>query len=483
MSDSTAKSEEEHTPPRAFMSYCWDNEVTALTLAEELRENGIDVILDKWHLKEGQDLNKFMEAHCVGESSADFILVLCSPEYTSKANKREGGVGKETLILAPDVYENANQEHVLPIIIARDELGNVCRPIYLRDRFYFDLSDQTTYGTEFAKLVMRLYGQQVHTPPKLGKPPAYILHPEQHSISLSAPILQLKGATGTRAKRTALGEFGEELSKALRELGQSTVPANQRSTGEKVFTEWEKTLSMRKAFTDLLRFLMLMEHVYNDALTPYPAQWKSEVIRIFMWELFILSVAFLKSYKDYDVLTSLLTYPYTHKSGYTQSHVESFCMFYMRSQLLEDEYRLDYVMDENNPKVRPAYMAAYEMCIHRAANDTAWESKQRIAQADTFLYQIATAQLAARTGAEEQRGGWYPMCYRYLADEQELDWPRLVSKKHCLKLLTLFGCESIEQLRDVIRRCVALPYEGYPYLDRPPIISEAIPVERIGTQA
>ena len=50
--------------PKLFTSYSWtnqDHEKLVINLATELVENGVDVILDKWHLKEGQDAHSFME--------------------------------------------------------------------------------------------------------------------------------------------------------------------------------------------------------------------------------------------------------------------------------------------------------------------------------------------------------------------------------------------------------------------------------------
>ncbi len=52
----------EHT--KLFISYSWstpDHEDWVLNLAMELRESGVDVILDKWDLKEGHDAFAFME--------------------------------------------------------------------------------------------------------------------------------------------------------------------------------------------------------------------------------------------------------------------------------------------------------------------------------------------------------------------------------------------------------------------------------------
>jgi hypothetical protein len=52
------------TSPKLFISYSWSNpehEQFVLDIATELVESGIDVILDKWDLKEGHDSYAFME--------------------------------------------------------------------------------------------------------------------------------------------------------------------------------------------------------------------------------------------------------------------------------------------------------------------------------------------------------------------------------------------------------------------------------------
>jgi len=44
--------------PRTFISYSWsspEHEARVLQLATELEESGVDVILDKWDLREGAD--------------------------------------------------------------------------------------------------------------------------------------------------------------------------------------------------------------------------------------------------------------------------------------------------------------------------------------------------------------------------------------------------------------------------------------------
>ena len=52
---------QEDRVPKIFISYSWSSDWLVVPLAERLVSHGIDVVLDKWDLKEGQDKYAFME--------------------------------------------------------------------------------------------------------------------------------------------------------------------------------------------------------------------------------------------------------------------------------------------------------------------------------------------------------------------------------------------------------------------------------------
>lgn len=88
--------------PKVFISYSWStptHERWVLDLAEELIESGINVILDKWDLKPGQDSIDFME-QMVKDPSIDKVLIISDKGYAEKADNRSGGVGTETQIIS-----------------------------------------------------------------------------------------------------------------------------------------------------------------------------------------------------------------------------------------------------------------------------------------------------------------------------------------------------------------------------------------------
>jgi hypothetical protein len=71
-----------------FISYCWtspEHEKWVHDLALRLMEtDGIDVKLDKWDLKPGQDKFAFMES-MVNDNSIDKVLIICDKGYKEKA--------------------------------------------------------------------------------------------------------------------------------------------------------------------------------------------------------------------------------------------------------------------------------------------------------------------------------------------------------------------------------------------------------------
>jgi hypothetical protein len=80
--------------PKAFISYSWssqEHEKWVLDLATQLRENGVDVTIDKWDLKEGHDAIKFMEK-MVTDPEIKKVIIVLDRTYADKADGRKGGV-------------------------------------------------------------------------------------------------------------------------------------------------------------------------------------------------------------------------------------------------------------------------------------------------------------------------------------------------------------------------------------------------------
>lgn len=128
--------------PQVFISFSWttkEYQQKVIDLASRMRHDGVDVKLDVWDLKDGQDKYVYME-QCVTNPEIDKVLILSDKLYAEKADNRKGGVGEETTIISPDVYGNADQQKFIPVIMERDPEGRVYLPAYIKSRMYRDLS-------------------------------------------------------------------------------------------------------------------------------------------------------------------------------------------------------------------------------------------------------------------------------------------------------------------------------------------------------
>src|ERR1700680_2275086 len=141
--------------PKLFISYSWsspDHEKGVLTFAEELISQSINVVLDKGDLKPGHDANAFMET-MVTDRHVTKVVLVCDKQYAEKSNKRSGGAGTEAQIITPELYAKREQDKFVAVIRERDDDAKAYLPAYYGSRIYFDLSNPSTYATEFENLV------------------------------------------------------------------------------------------------------------------------------------------------------------------------------------------------------------------------------------------------------------------------------------------------------------------------------------------
>lgn len=154
--------------PIVFISYSHDNEqlkTWILELAEFLRENGVDVILDQWDVQLGADLPKFMEH---GLNSSQRVLVICTDNYVAKANAGTGGVGYEKRIVTAELLKDQDQRRFIPII--KNVAGPRKMPTFMGAALYLDFSIGADEAIRRQELLRDLHDALPVKPP-LGKNP------------------------------------------------------------------------------------------------------------------------------------------------------------------------------------------------------------------------------------------------------------------------------------------------------------------------
>lgn len=163
--------------PKIFISYCWTNSEyinKVVEFAQRLRSDGIDVVLDQFAMKLGNDTNNFMEK-CVNDSSITNVLILLSPDYKTKADLRKGGAGIETQIISGEVYSNVENTKFIPILFEkRGEDTDACIPTYLKQRRWLDMSEDSNFEERYVELVKTLYGRERFIQIPLGSKPEWV---------------------------------------------------------------------------------------------------------------------------------------------------------------------------------------------------------------------------------------------------------------------------------------------------------------------
>lgn len=154
-----------------FISYSWDDETHkewVRALAERLRRDGIDIILDRWATVPGDQLPAFMERSI---RDNQFIVIVCRPRYKSRSDTREGGVGYEGDIMTAEVMTQHNHRKFIPVLRSGTWLQS--SPSWLAGKYYIDLSGNPYSERSYEDLARTLLGTRETAPP-LGGPMASI---------------------------------------------------------------------------------------------------------------------------------------------------------------------------------------------------------------------------------------------------------------------------------------------------------------------
>ena len=162
-----ADTEAARPTPKAFISYSWESDLHkewVRTLATRLREDGVDVTLDQWHLQPGDQLPLFMERSA---RENDYVLIVCTPHYADRSNRRVGGVGYEGDIFTAEALNTRNERKFIPIYRA-GTTWQTAAPTWLAGKYRIDLRGEPFSDDQYHDLLTTLHGTRPAAPP-LGR--------------------------------------------------------------------------------------------------------------------------------------------------------------------------------------------------------------------------------------------------------------------------------------------------------------------------
>lgn len=144
--------------PLVFISYSWDSEEHRLWvkgLADMLLSEGVAVLIDQYDLNPGDRLTTFMEKSI---TDCDRALIICTPQYKSKADERLAGVGYESNIITADILQKHNDLKYIPII--RSGNFDSAMPTYMSGKLAVDLRESNSrYNDSVQDLLATIRGE------------------------------------------------------------------------------------------------------------------------------------------------------------------------------------------------------------------------------------------------------------------------------------------------------------------------------------
>ena len=440
--------------PVVFISYSWTSkeyQQKVIELASRIRHDSVDVKLDVWDLKSGQDKYVYME-QCVTNPDIDKVLILSDKLYAEKADQRKGGVGDETTIISAEVYGSAEQQKFIPVVMERDENGKKYLPTYLKSRMYRDLSGDN-YEEEYLQILRLIYDVPEYRKPALGKRPKWLT--EDTPDDLFGLKEEIKGI---KSDGSNVREFIDAYIESLKKFYVKDIQKDVYLKSFKDLKAYRDVfLDHLKAFSSSISFGILLaeefEQLNNSLLDintfePESRSYKErdfDLFRVHVWELFVCAVTFMLHYSMFKNIHDLLAHTYFLKISPLSGNNEpiSYAAFRHHSEMLEDIIK---------PQMEGELSRKYTLLGHFMNTEREYlpiYSHTSISNADLFLYQIYNALEIEEISPWYH---WFPILYIY-ADESNSMWKKLISKSFCKKILPLFGVQSIEEMKALVSKC------------------------------
>ncbi|WP_342423110.1 SEFIR domain-containing protein [Paenibacillus sp. FSL E2-0178] len=442
-------------PPKVFISYSWttpEHEAWVYELAQRLMvSDGVDVKLDKWDLKEGNDKFAFME-RMVTSTEIDKVLIICDKGYQEKANENKGGVGTEKLLITPEVFESVEQTKFLPIVAERDETGKEYLPNFIKSRIYIDLSQEEKFEQNYEQLIRSIYNAPLYKKPSLGTRPTFLDEEETNTYRTTNIIRQLNNAIDSNPRRVKglLRNFSDAYIDELDQLRLSYEDFKDNIQDEVIVEKINESLPLRDNFINIVKiisdnesfdvewFVDIFERLqpftfFNGTGTFYEIQF--DQYNFLIHELFIYTVAILLKNDDFDSLSYILNTQYYVQ---TRNH---------------DEKEINYLrfrhypasLEQRNTRLELRKVSLHALLYIERLNEKVI-SKSEFTESDLFLHYYSSVLF------KDLYYSWFPVTYIYREREgySLKFFVKLKSKRRAEKVAPLFNKTTVEELRTLL---------------------------------
>lgn len=444
--------------PRVFISYSWtsrEHQQWVLDLATQLRENGVDIIIDKWDLKEGNDAIAFME-RMITDPDIRKVIVVLDCGYSEKADSKKGGVGAESQIISPEVYAKTDQNKFVGVISELDADGKPFLPAFYKSRIYIDLSSSDLYGTNFDQLLRWIFDRPAFPKPPLGKAPEFlsetvVLLPTRTRARRAIDLLR----AGVPAANGAVDEYFSLLAESFENLRLKR--SEEIPFDDQVIESIGAFVPYRDEFIEVIfaivRFgsddTIELVHRLFEKVIPYLDRPKSvnpwseddfDNFRFIIHEMFLYFVAVLLRSEKFETLNAFLAKDFYagDVSQFSHEPMQRFSVFrpYLRS------------LKARNKRLQLRRISLHADLLKDRAEASGLAMRD-LMQADFALF-LRDAFESLKDGAQQS---WWPVTLLYFQDYTgpfEI-FARSVSSKYFARLRQVLALENKMEFVDALK--------------------------------
>lgn len=444
---------------RVFISYSWsspEHEDWVLRLATQLRDCGVDAILDKWDLKEGQEANAFMEKMVLDDEITK-VLIVSDRIYCEKSNTRTGGAGTEAQIISRNIFEQKDQNKFVALVVENDENGKAHVPVYYSSRIFIDFTVESKFSDSFEQLLRWISNKPIYKKPELGVLPSYISEPEK-SVVLSTSASKRRAFEAlTNARPFAFAAVREYFQVFIRELARFRFPPDFDALSDLVKENFDSFIPYREEwieivqavchYSDDVRYGDLIHKFFEDSLSYFHApegfgshyEFAFDNFKFFSHEMFLHCGATLISEARFDLFNCIVEKPYylNRRADRGLDPVRSFTELRQYLNLLEHR---------NNNAVGQKWISLHAQLLKVRTAGSGLEFDQ-IMQVDFILF---LREALAQTG---EFASWWPVTLLYLGYGGRAFevFERSRSKKYFEQIRPLLGGASKEDIEKLLK--------------------------------
>ncbi len=215
-----------------FISYSWDSEEHknwVRKLADYLQNNGIEIILDQYDLSAGKNMTLFMESSL---EKADKVILILTPNFKSKSDSRQSGVGYEYSMISAELFEIQHEnDKFIPILRIGNKQSSI--PKFLTSFVYHDMTRDDRFNSDAFELIRIILNEPKISKPSLGSIPNFEIEKKDPIVEIASAIVSKQNIERQKERyfesREAAQQCYDDLQDAFAQIDKKATEYREKT--------------------------------------------------------------------------------------------------------------------------------------------------------------------------------------------------------------------------------------------------------------